>query len=319
VTDPGGGPGPPGPPYAMVIAAFAAIYLIWGSTYLGIRFAVETLPPFLMASARFLIAGGLLYAWARWRGAQRPRREHWTSALIVGGLMIGGGMGVVGWAAQSVPSGLAALVIATVPLWLVFLDGLRPGGLRPGPVTVFGVAMGIAGVAWLVGPDVFISGSLPAGAVGGLLIAPILWSVGSLRSRTASRPDNAMLATALQMLGGGVVALAIAVVLGELPRVDPGGISLRSVLAFGYLVVFGSLMGFTAYVWLLRNVSVAKVSTYAYVNPVVAVFLGWALAGEEVTARTLLAAAVIIGAVAFINLARAAPPKVASEAVPAEQ
>jgi drug/metabolite transporter (DMT)-like permease len=303
----------------MVIAAFAAIYLIWGSTYLGIRFAVETLPPFLMAGARFLVAGGLLYAWARWRGAGPPRAQHWTSALIVGGLMIGGGMGVVGWATQTVPSGLAALVIATVPLWLVFLDGLWPGGTRPGPATIFGVAMGLSGVAWLVGPDVFGTGRLPAGAVAGLLIAPVLWSIGSLLSRTASRPGNALLATALQMLGGGVVALMVAVVLGELPRLDPGGISLRSVLAFGYLVVFGSLMGFTAYVWLLRNVNVAKVSTYAYVNPVVAVLLGWALAGEEVTSRTLLAAAVIIGAVAFINLARTAPAKATGKPAPTER
>ena len=316
---PGGGSGPPSPAYALVLAAFAAIYLIWGSTYLGIRFAVETLPPFLMAGARFLIAGGLLYAWARWRGAGPPRWEHWISALVVGGLMIGGGMGVVGWASQSVPSGLAALVIATVPLWLVLLDGLTPGGSRPGPLTIFGVAIGLGGVAWLVGPDVFISGRLPAGAVAGLLIAPVLWSIGSLRSRWASRPDNALLATALQMLGGGVVALAVAVVLGELPRLDPGGVSLRSVLAFAYLVVFGSLMGFTAYVWLLRNVSVAKVSTYAYVNPVVAVLLGWALAGEEVTSRTLLAAGVIIGAVAFINLARTAPARVAGRPAAAER
>jgi len=299
----------PSRPLVTIIVAFAAVYLIWGSTYLAIRFAVETLPPYLMTGARFLVAGGLLYAWARWRGARPPQPVHWRSALLVGGLMISGGMGLVGWASQSVPSGLVALVIATSPLWLVSLDGLLPGGARPGRLTILGVALGLAGVAWLVGPDVFGTGRLPAGAIGALLLAPVLWSIGSLRSRTAARPDDALLATGLQMLAGGALALVVGVLVGELPRVDLAAVTLRSGLAFGYLVLFGSLIGFTAYVWLLRNVDLAKVSTYAYVNPVVAVFLGWALAGEEVTLRTLLAATLIIGAVAFINLARTAPAK----------
>lgn len=303
-----------------VVLAFAAVYIIWGSTYLAIRFAIDTLPGFLMAGVRFLLAGGLLYAWARSQGAARPSRIHWRSAAIVGGLMLLGGNGGVVWAEQHVPSGLTAVLIATVPLWVAVLDWLWRGS-RPTVRGLLGLALGLAGIGLLVGPGE-LAGSQGVDLLGAgvLVLASLSWAAGSLYSRSAPLPGSPLLATALEMLAGGALLLVLGLAAGQATELDLARVSLRSLLALGYLVVFGSLVAFTAYIWLLRATSPARAATYAYVNPVVAVVLGWALAGEPLTTRTLLAAAVIIGAVVLITvqpLRRPGPvPAVASPASP---
>jgi drug/metabolite transporter (DMT)-like permease len=298
------------PPRWAIIAALAAVYLVWGSTYLAIRFAVETLPPFLMAATRFLIAGGLIYGWRRAQGVPRPTLAQWKAATIVGGLMLLGGNGGVVWAQQWIESGTAALIVATVPLWMVLLDWARPGGSAPRPLVWAGIAIGLAGVGILFGaPE---NGGVYAAGWLVLVLASISWAVGSLYSRTAVLPAP-FLATGMQMLGGGALLLVAGVLTGEVARVDPAAFSTRSVLALVYLILFGSLIGYTAYVWLLRVTTPALASTYAYVNPVVAVFLGWLLAGEALTPRILASAAVIVAGVALITQAsrrgrpRAAP------------
>jgi len=294
-----------GTPRVALILAFAAVYLIWGSTYLAIRFAIETMPPLLMAAVRFLIAGGALYAWVRLRGEAPPRRDHWRAAAVVGGLMLLGGNGAVVWAEQVVPSGLTALLVAMVPLWMVLLDWLRPRGVRPAPLVLVGLALGLGGLAFLVGPQHILGGGQvdPRGAVV-LALGCLSWSFGSVYSRHARLPASPLLGTAMEMLAGGVLLLAAAAIRGELAAVQPAAVSLRSTLALAYLVVFGSLVAFSAYVWLLRVTTPARASTYAYVNPVVAMLLGWALAGEPLTPRTLLAAGVIVGSVVMITSAR---------------
>lgn len=290
---------------AQVLAAFAAVYVVWGSTYLAIHFAVETLPPFLMAGARFLVSGAALYAWTRASGAPRPTRLQWRETAVVGAFLLVGGNGGVAWAEQRVPSGLAALLVATVPLWMVLLEWWRSGGVKPGWRTWAGIATGFLGLGILVGPAELLGGGAADGVGAAVLVvASILWAVGSVYSRRAALPESPLQATGMEMLTGGAMLVLVGSAAGEWGRFDPGAVSGRSLLALAYLIVFGSGVGFTAYVWLLKHVEVAKVSTYAYVNPVVAVFLGWLLAGEAVTARTLAAAAVIVAAVAFITSSR---------------
>jgi drug/metabolite transporter (DMT)-like permease len=293
-------------------AAFAAVYLIWGSTYLAIRFAIETLPPFFMAGARFIVAGSLLYTWAWWRGAPRPTRLHWREAAIVGGLMLLGGNGSVTWAEQRIPSGLAALLVATVPLWMVLLEGVRPGGARPSARVAAGLGLGLTGVALLIGPGNLTDGergwaggqSVDLSGAVAVLFAALAWAAGSLYSRRAHLPAAPLQGVAMEMLAGGAWLLLASGVTGEGSRLDLGGASPRSLLALGYLIAFGSIVAFTAYLWLLRVSTPARASTYAFVNPVVAVFLGWALADEPFTAQTLLAAGVIVAAVVIITTGR---------------
>ena len=292
-------------PRFALVTAFAIVYVVWGSTYLAIRFAIETLPPFLMASARFLTAGTVLYAWARLAGgAERPARAQWKAAAIVGGLLLLGGNGLVVWSELRIPSGVAALLGGTTPVWMVLFDSLRRGGVRPALQVIAGVALGLAGLAWLIGPSSLAGGEridlIGAGAV---VISSITWAAGSIYQRHAPMPASPWLSTAMQMLAGGAALLIVGVALGELPQVNVAFFSLRSVLAFLYLVVFGSIMAFSAYVWLLRVSTPSRVSTHTYVNPVVAVLLGWALAGEPLTPRMIVAAAVIVGGVALITLA----------------
>jgi drug/metabolite transporter (DMT)-like permease len=288
---------------ARVVAAFATVYLIWGSTYLAIRFAIATLPPFLMAATRFLVAGAALYLWMRVRGAPRPDHLHWRSALIVGALLLVGGNGGVVWAEQLVPTSIAALLVAMVPVWMALMDWLRPGGRRPRALVLVGLGLGFAGVGLLVfqgGPHGAIN---PLGA-GVVLLASLSWAAGSLYARTARMPSVPLVGTAMEMLCGGAVLLVMALAAGEPSKLHLQAISLRSTLALVYLVVFGSLVAFSAYVWLLRHVAPSRVSTYAYVNPAVAVFLGWAFDNEPLTGRTLLAAAVIVAAVALVMAAQ---------------
>ncbi len=285
-----------------VALGLATIYLVWGSTYLAIRFAVATLPPFLLAGTRFVVAGSILYGWRRAAGFQRPTLAQWRAAAIVGGLMLVVGNGGVTWAEQWVESGTTALIVAAVPLWMVLLDWLRPGGRPPGRSVWAGILVGLLGVGLLFGgPDLD-----PRHAFGwlALVVGSIAWAAGSLYSRKAVHPAP-LLATGMQMLAGGVLLLLVGVLVGEPGRVDPGQVTVKSVLALGYLVVVGSLIGYSAYVWLLRVTTPAVASTYAFVNPVVAVFLGWLLAGERITPRIILASTVIVGGVALITLVRA--------------
>jgi drug/metabolite transporter (DMT)-like permease len=293
------------PALPQVLAAFAAVYVIWGSTYLAIRFAIETLPPLLMAGVRFLLAGAVLYAFVRARGVARPRLVHWRSATVVGGLLLLCGNGGVVWAEQVIPSGVAALLVATVPLWMVLLDWARPGGASPSGTVIAGLVVGFAGLVLLIGPSELVgSGRVdPTGAVV-VLFASLAWAIGSIYSRSASLPTSPLLATAMEMITGGALLAVGGLVRGELATLDPSGISAESALAFGYLVVFGSLIGFTCYIWLLGVTTPSRVATYAYVNPVVAVLLGWALASEPLTARVIGAATVIVAAVVLITRER---------------
>ena len=283
-----------------ILAAFAAIYLLWGSTYLFIRFGVETIPPFLMAGTRHLLAGSLLLAWVRLRTGEQPRASQWLPAAIVGTLLLVGGNGGVTWAEQRVPSGLAALLVATMPLWLVLLDWLRPGGVRPRLGATLGLLLGFGGVALLVGPSRLNGTHVdPLGATV-LVLAALSWAIGSLYSRHGKLATSPLLAAAMQSLCGGTLLFILGGVSGEWTRLDLAQVSLRSVLSLAYLVLFGSLLGFTAYIWLLRVTTPSRVSTYAYVNPVVAVLLGWAFAGEAITGRMIGATALIVGAVALV-------------------
>jgi drug/metabolite transporter (DMT)-like permease len=299
-----------------LIAAFAAIYLVWGSTYLAILFAIQTLPPFLMSGVRFLIAGSLLYAWARLHGAARPTHAQWIATGVAGALLLLGGNGLVVWSETRVASGVTALLVGIVPCWMVLIDWLRPRGVRPGAQVVLGLALGLVGLISLIGPDSLLGGGRADYlGVGAVLLACLSWAGGSIYSRHAPMPPAPFLSTAMQMLVGGVALSVLGLGLGEPWRVDPSAFSERSILALLYLVVFGSIVAFSAYVWLLRVSTPARVSTYAYVNPVVAVFLGWLLADEALTVRMLIAAAVIVSGVALITLA---PKAVEARSSPAE-
>ena len=289
-----------------LFAAFAAVYLIWGSTYLAIRWAIATIPPFLMAGGRYVTAGAILYLWSRLAGGPKPTRRHWRDAAIVGGLLLMGGNGGVVWSEQTVPSGLAALLVALEPMWVVLIDWLRPRGTRPKNAEIVGLVLGFCGVLLLIGP-VNVGGPRVnlAGALV-LIVATLSWASGSVYSRHADVPASPPLSTGMNMLAGGAILLAAGTTTGEWAAFHPTAITLRSVLALLFLIVFGAIVGFTAYLWLLRNANLATVSTYAYVNPVVAVFLGWGLAGEPFTPRIAAAAAVIVGSVVIITLARTA-------------
>jgi drug/metabolite transporter (DMT)-like permease len=295
---------------ARLLAAFAAVYTIWGSTYLAIRFAVETLPPLLMAGVRFLLAGLILLVYARLRDRTAPpTRADWKTGLVGGGLLLLGGNGAVVWAEQRVPSGIAALLVAVVPLWMVLLDWLRPGGRRPASAVFAGLALGLAGLGLLVGPDALLhgGGDISMAGAGVLMLGAFSWAAGSLYTKGAPKPSSANNGSGTQMVAGGLCLIAGGIVFGELGQLDLAHASARSLLGFAYLVTFGSLIGFTAYLYLLAHTTAAKAATYAYVNPVVAVLLGWAFAGEPVTSRTLLAAAVILAGVAIITVARDVP------------
>jgi drug/metabolite transporter (DMT)-like permease len=291
-----------------VVLAFLAVYVIWGSTYLAIRIAIESLPPLLMAGVRFIVAGGILYLWARARGVPAPRRVQWRSAAVIGGFLLLGGNGGVVWAEQRVPSGLTALLIAAVPLWMSLLAWLRGMAGRPTGRIGAGLLLGMLGVGLLVGlrtPEG--TGNVdPTGAVV-LVLASLSWAWGSLSSRRADLPSSPFLATAMEMLCGGVLLLLAGLARGEAAGLDLGAITPRSVLALVYLLVFGAIVAFTAYIYLLGATTPARVSTYAFVNPVVAVFLGWLVAGEPLSARTLVAAAVILTGVVLIVTASPRP------------
>ena len=293
-------PQPVRPSRLLVILAFGVIYFIWGGTYLAIRFAVQTIPPFWLAGCRFLFAGSVLYLYVRVRGEPPPLRRRWLPATVVGALLLVGGNAALVWAEQRVPSGVAATILALIPLWMVLFDSLRPAGPRLTVRVVCGLFLGLAGVGILVGPaQLWGASRLDIFGSAVLMFSAMSWGAGSLASRSASLPRSPFLAAAMEMVGGGAILIVLGLV-AESHQLHWQAISFRSVAGLLYLIAFGSLLSFTAYIWLLRFVSASRVATYAYVNPVVAVFLGWAFGGEVVSARALLATAVIVAAVALI-------------------
>jgi drug/metabolite transporter (DMT)-like permease len=287
-----------------VIAHFASIYLVWGSTYLAILFAIRSIPPLLMAGTRFLLAGAILHSAARMSGAPRTRLVDWRTAAIVGTCLLVCGNGGVTLSEQYIPSGLAALLVATIPIYMAVLSWLFGMSPRPNGITALGLAGGFAGVGFLVGPALRFSssGESPQAWIGMtiLLFSSLIWSAGSLYSRRTHTTASPFLAAAQQMLCGGTLLVLIGIVTGELRHFDPHQITMKSLGAFAYLVLVGGIIGYASYAWLLRHCEPAKVATYAYVNPIVAMLLGALFAGEQLSARTLLAAALIIGSVALV-------------------
>jgi drug/metabolite transporter (DMT)-like permease len=292
---------------AQITAAFASIYIIWGSTYLAIRYAIETIPPFIMGGTRFLVSGALLYIWARHRGAPTPTKLHWRNAIIAGGFLLLGGNGAVVWAEQFVPSGLTALLVSILPFWLVIIEWVRPPRKRPRGAVLVGLVLGFIGILILVGQgNIGGQGDVrPLGALV-LILGSLSWAIGSFWSRDAELPNSGLLTTGIEMLGGGALLIIVGVLSGELSHLDIHHVSRASAIGLAYLITFGSLLGFTSYIWLLDKVSPARLGTYAYVNPIVAVLLGWAIAGERLSVRTAVAAAIVICAVALITSARSA-------------
>ena len=295
------------PKKSQVIIAFAALYLIWGSTFLGIRFAIETIPPFLMAGARFVLAGAIMYAIGWWQGISKSSWANWRTSLIIGACLLLAGNGGVTISEQYIDSGLAALIVAIVPIYIVLLAWATGMAARPIPFVWLGLVGGFIGVGILLGPALRFSsngGRHPAVGMSILLISSFVWSVGSLYSRTAKHAASPFLTAAQQMICGGLLLLLAGAATGELRRLHPGLFSILSLASFAYLVIIGAVVGYTAYIWLLRHCDPAKVATYAYVNPIVAVLLGTAFAGETLSMRTIIAASLIIGSVALVITAQ---------------
>lgn len=285
---------------AQLVAAFAAVYVLWGSTYLGIRFSMETLPAFTTQGVRFFLSGLVMYAWARLRRQPSPTMRQWAGSAITGALLFLCGSGAVIHAERVLPSGVAALLVATEPMAFVLLESVRRRRLPSRPVLA-GIALGTLGLFVLIGPSsVFGAGGFDPRPALLLVASTLAWAGGSLFSRGERLPKDPIMATAATLLTGGAFLGLLGVSLGELGVFDPAGVSAKSVLATIYLFLFGSIVGFTAYLWLLRAASASRVATYAYVNPIVAVFLGWALASEPLTHRVFLAAGVIVAAVLLI-------------------
>lgn len=308
---------------AQLIAAFAAIYLVWGSTYLAIRVAVETLPPFLMAATRFAVSGALLYGFLWFTKRIKPTARQWRDNAIVGGFLMLGGNGLVCWAEQTVPSGIATLIVSIGPLVVVLLDWAvlvwgkdEKRGARPSLATFTGLALGFVGLVLLVGPSLAPGpGGLPLLPIGALALASALWSTGSLYGRYSQQPAEPFTASAIQMLTGSGWLFAASLLAHEPARLHAADLTARALGAWAYLTLVGSLVGFTAFVWLMKHSTPARVYTYTYVNPIVAVFLGWLILHETVSPRIFVAAAVIIAGVAVITVAKtrkapapAAPP-----------
>lgn len=293
-----------------VILGFACIYIIWGSTYLAIRFGVETIPPFLLAGFRFLVGGILFYLWAMYRKVPAPKKAHWIPAIIIGALLAAGGNGLVTWAEMTVPSGIAALLVAMVPLFIVMIDWLRPKGTRPSWVVMAGVLLGFVGVAFLINPALI--GGIPEFDTTGTLIvvlAGFFWAIGSVYSRYAPQSVSQIQFAGMQMIGGGAVALLIGIFSGELSQLDLGAITAKSFLSWVYLTTVGSF-AYVVYIWLLKASTPARVATYAYVNPVIALLLGAALAEEKLSLWTGGCSVVIVLAVAIIITAKARAQKI---------
>jgi drug/metabolite transporter (DMT)-like permease len=286
-----------------IILAFAAVYIIWGSTYLAILFAIESVPPLLMAGTRFFAAGVIMYAVAVWQRAPRSGWREWRTSLIMGAALLLGGNGGVTLAQQYIASGLAAVMVATVPIYIALIGWIAGTAPRPTPIVWAGLAGGLAGVALLLGGSANLADAAHPHALTGMLIllfSAFAWSAGSVYSQHAPNAPSPFVATGQQMLCGGVLLMLVAAARGEWQRFDLQNVTAVSFGAWIYLVLIGAIVGYTAYMWLLRHCEPAKVATYAYVNPIVAVLLGAAFAGEKLTARSLIAATLIIGSVALV-------------------
>lgn len=287
-----------------VVLALLAVYFPWGGTYLAMKFAVETLPPFLLAGIRFVVAGVILYLWEASRGTKNPEKVHWRNATIIGGLMLLGGNSLVVYAEQTVASGMAALIIATVPLWMTLLAWLWQGGAKPNIYVIFGLLLGFLGQILLVVNSIQYFNYNTSQFSGYLILtfASLFWAVGSLFSRKAYLPKSALMSIAIQNLMGGILCILMGISLGELSQLNIQNISNLSMLSLVYLIFMGSIIGFSAYIWVLRKAEPAIVSTYAYVNPLVAVFLGWAFANEQLTSKDAIAATIILISVFLITV-----------------
>ncbi|HTD60522.1 MAG TPA: EamA family transporter [Gemmatimonadaceae bacterium] len=285
-----------------VIIAFALVYVIWGSTYLAIRYAIGTIPPFLMAGTRFFVAGSALYLWQRLRGGPRPTPKQWRNAAIAGGSMLMIGNGLLSWSELRIPSGLAALIVAIVPLWMVVFDWLS-GGPRPGRYAIVGIVLGLVGVGLLVGPrgPNGHGGVDPMGAFA-VLIASMGWSAGSLFARRADMPKSLVLTTGMEMIAGGVINGLVGVGTGEAAHFQIAAVSHDSLIGLVYLIVLGSWVAYSAYTYLVTAVTPAQLGTYAFVNPCIALLLGWLIAHETIGPRTVVAMGVIVGAVILLTL-----------------
>lgn len=301
-------------PQGLVWLAFAAVYLIWGSTFYFIRIGLQSFPPFVLSATRHTTMGLLFYPVARFVTKEKPTRAQWGTAILTGLLLLMCGNGAVSWSETRVPSGITALLVATVSLWMVILDWLRPGGARPSPRILFGLVFGFLGIAFLVGPAHLGSSERvnPVGAVV-LVLGSLAWAAGSIYSRHHPLPHSAQLAVGMQSLAGGAGLWTLAILSGQIHHYHPAQVSLRSWLAVLYLVVFGSAIGFSAYVYILRHSTASRVATYAFVNPVVALFLGWSLGGETLGLRTLLASVTILAAVLLVITAPHKAPAPAEE------
>lgn len=294
------------PTRSAIVAGFASVYFFWGSTYLFIRFAVETLPPIPMAGVRFMLAGALLYGWVRWRGAERPTPAMWRASTIVGAFLMSSNASVA-FAEKRIPSGVASLLVAMTPVWMVSFDWWRGSGERPRAGVLVGLIAGLTGVATLLGPGITTGSGIDLLGAGVILAGSVSWSFGSIYSRHAPRPTSALLGSAMHMFCGGAVLTIFSLVTWQWGGFSLDQVSTRSWIGFVYLVIFGSLVGFSSFVFLLRATTPAKVATYAYVNPVIAVLLGWLFAGEALTWRVGIAATIIVGAVAAITTFSGAP------------
>ncbi len=290
--------------------ALLALYIVWGSTYLAIRFTVETIPPFMSAGMRFLVSGGILLLWRRAAGDAMPTKRQWRSTAIVGLFLLLGGNGLVSYAEQFVTSGIAALIIGSIPLWLVLIEALRPGGIKPNWLALVGLLIGFGGIFLLVGPTELTGATqiLNPFGINALIAAAFLWSVGSIYSRNTEMPKSSLIATGAEMLVGSAGLFLVSGLTGEWSNFSIATVTIKSWLGLAYLIAFGSMIGFVSYIWLLGNAPISLVATYAYVNPLVAVFLGAWLASETLNARIIVAALVIIGSVVLIN--RSKPGKV---------
>lgn len=286
--------------------ALIAVYLIWGSTYLAIRYVVASIPPFTAAGIRFLSAGLLLYTWRIVKGDPVPTRREWRDAGIIGLLLLLGGNGLVSWAEQFVPSGIAALLISTVPIWMVLIESLRRGGEKPTVRAILGLTLGFGGVALMIGPGELSAqiGQLhPLGLIA-LPVAALLWSLGSVYSKSADLPKSSLMTTSAEMLVGSAGLFIFGALQGEWARFSIANTLPTSWIGLVYLAIVGSLGGFVAYAYLLQNAPISLVSTYAYVNPVIALLLGAAVAQETLNERTIFSAVVILGAVILITTGR---------------
>ncbi|MBM4427334.1 MAG: EamA family transporter [Chloroflexi bacterium] len=294
--------------------ALILLYIVWGSTYFGIKVAIETIPPFFHAGVRFLVSGLILVIWQKAAGSEMPTRKQWISTAIIGTLLLLGGNGLVSWAEQFIPSGIAALIIGSVPMFLVVLEAVRPGGVKPTWQAIVGLLIGFVGIFILVGPAEISGGEMnldPFGVIA-LLSACLLWALGSTYSKNADLPKSTMVTTGAEMLMGSIGLFVVSLLTGELNGWNPAEVSARSLYGLLYLITIGSIVGFGSYIWLLQNAPISLVATYAYVNPIVAVLLGYWFGNEVLEPRIWLATAIIIGSVMFIN--RRSKPQVKKEA-----